>query len=230
MPPKLSVSHAFETHLFSCPCLNTSYSWYTYGQINQSKISWKHQACYASTHHLCISHAQKSKKNLGWVGYIKNTQSKLLFKAKPEIKVTVLQLLYCPGPWPVQACTTPVIQILQSPSNLFECLTTSEMNFPISSWSFLCCNSQLLHLSLLPSISQKNLHFFYSTDPTSSKAARKLLLRPFFMISLHINSKVTHKKKINTGRYCQKRGRHTRQQLDVSSAHAIGKTRNICLI
>lgn len=118
---KLSVSHAFETCLFSCPWLNTPYSCYTYGQINPSKNSWKNQACYASTHHLCTSHAQKSKKNLGWLGYVENIQSKLLFKAKSAIKVAALQLLQCSGPWPVQACTPVVMQILQNFRATFSC-------------------------------------------------------------------------------------------------------------
>lgn len=84
----------------------------------------------------------------------------------------------------------------KSLSNLFQCLTTFTIR-NLSSWypfgvSFVA--TCLLHCILLLSISPKNLHFFYTTDPTSAKAARKLLLRPFFTISLHINSKVIHKK------------------------------------
>jgi len=137
------MSHAFETHLFSCPCLNTSYSWYAYAQINQSKISWKHQVYCASTHHLCIAHAQKSQKNLGWVGSVEVIESKLLLKARSA------KLLY------YNCCSAQCLGQSRS-ANLRGCrfCKTSEQSVLVLNHShyqvfFLYCNVPLLCLILL---------------------------------------------------------------------------------
>lgn len=203
MLPKLSMSHAFETHLFSCPLLNTSYSWYAYAQINQSKISWKHQVYCASTHHLCIAHAQKSQKNLGWVGSVDIIWSKFWFKASQLSKLLYYNYYNAQGLGQSRSAHLQwyrFCKIFEQPVPVLNHTHHQKFVFLVSGWIFLCCNLWLLHLILLLSLSQKNLHFFYTTDP---------ILRPLFMISLRINSKVIHKKDKHWKISRQKRGRHT---------------------
>lgn len=219
MPPKLSVSHAFEICLFSCPCVHTPYSWYTYVQINQSKISWKKSSMLCKYSSFVQFSCTKIKEKCKMAGICRK------HTAQTPIQSTVSNQSCC-------IATTTVLRALASPglptcsntnsakylSNFFQCLTTFTISteFP-----------DILEIQLIAGVSFIAIHkfsilafcrpFLRRISISSIPLTPPLQKLPGNCFSVGMNSKVTHKKKNNNGRY-QKRGIYIRQQLDVSSA------------